>query len=46
MAASLDIAPLAGAPSTVSRAPRGDPMADERTRDRVREIARRLDSTE
>jgi Transcriptional regulators len=46
MATSLDIAQLAGvSQSTVSRALRGDPMVNERTRDRVREIARRLDYT-
>ncbi|RAO78233.1 LacI family DNA-binding transcriptional regulator [Dyella jiangningensis] len=46
MATSLDIAQLAGvSQSTVSRALRGDPMVNEKTRERVREIARRLDYT-
>ncbi|MDO1527701.1 LacI family DNA-binding transcriptional regulator [Fulvimonas sp. R45] len=46
MPTSLDIAQLAGvSQSTVSRALRGDPMVNEKTRDRIRDIARRLDYT-
>lgn len=46
MTTSLDIAELAGvSQSTVSRALRGDPMVNERTRRRVCDIARRLDYT-
>lgn len=46
MPTSLDIAQLAGvSQSTVSRALRGDPMVNEKTRRRVCDIARRLDYT-
>ena len=46
MATSLDIAQLAGvSQSTVSRALRGDPMVNAKTRDKVRDIARQLDYT-